>query len=193
MDVPSWIRLTSDKQRYTLIPWKVHLWGLHGGVSLASYMLEGAELLQREIKFISTWPNRFLYLAPGPRSPATELSPLWCYQYAPRPWKQQRGWNLQPRWPATHRKPIIACSSQESRNWANFTYFFFTPYFIDGSLSSSPIWSIYDVVMHQAGSVDHLWDHRYGPLSWEQVPTEGKDHDRLQEVRWLKTESPHFM
>lgn len=55
--------------------------------------------------------------------------------------------------------------------WADLysPYLFFTPNFIDGSLSPSFIWSVYNVIMHQAGSVDHFWDHSYGPLPWKQI------------------------
>lgn len=72
---------------------------------------------------------------------------------------------------------------KKTRRWFYFSYLFFTPHFIDSFLSSTFIWSVYNIVMHQAGGVDHLWDHSYGPLSRQQISAE----DRLQEVRWHKT------
>lgn len=57
-----------------------------------------------------------------------------------------------------------------------FTHLLFTPNFIDGRLSPPPVGPIYDVIVHQAGGVDHLRDHGNGTLPWQQVAAEIKGH-----------------
>lgn len=61
----------------------------------------------------------------------------------------------------------------------HFSHFLFTPNVVDGSLPPPLIRTVYDVIMHQAGGVDHFGDHGDGPLPREQIPAD----DRLQEVR----------
>lgn len=146
------------------------------------------------------WTIGLLYLAPGRLSPRTTLLPPSCYQYEPTPRRQLRGWNLQPRWPGSETNDIHILEENEYQwrsgtaekeelgclSWYYCPYLFFTPHLIDRSLSPSFIWSIYNVIMHQAGSVDHFWDHGYGPLPWEQISAEDK-RTHVQEVSRNKT------
>lgn len=48
------------------------------------------------------------------------------------------------------------------------------PQLVDGSLPSPFVRAVDDVVVHQAGGVDHLWDHGDGSLPGQQVPADGE-------------------
>lgn len=117
-----------------------------------------------------------MYLAPGLRSLGTRPSPLWCFQFGPRPWKPLTGWSLPPRWPGWGNTLTARFLPARGNRRTAFSssYFSLPPDFVDGSLPAPLIWPVDHVVMHQAGGVDHFWDHRYSSLTWEQI-ADGKE------------------
>lgn len=50
-----------------------------------------------------------------------------------------------------------------------FSYFSLPPDLVDGSLPPPLIRTVDHVIVHEAGSVDHFWDHSYGSLTREQI------------------------
>lgn len=69
--------------------------------------------------------------------------------------------------------PLLSSGEQEVLSWF---YLLFTPNFIDGHLSPPPVGPVYDIIVHQAGGVDHLRDHGNGTLSWQQIAAETRAH-----------------
>lgn len=61
-------------------------------------------------------------------------------------------------------------------SWFQSAHLLFTPNFIDGCLSPPPVGPVYDVIVHQAGGVDHLRDHGDGALPWQQIAAEDRGH-----------------
>lgn len=69
--------------------------------------------------------------------------------------------------------PLLSSGEQEVLSWF---YLLFTPNLIDGHLSPPPVRPVYDIIVHQAGGVDHLRDHGNGTLSWQQIAAEIRAH-----------------
>lgn len=113
-----------------------------------------------------------MYLAPGLQSPGTRPSPLWCFRFGPRPWKPLTGWSLPLRWPRGGNTDTVRFLPARGNRRPGFTFSYLSlpPKFVDGSLPAPLIRPVDHVVMHEAGGVDHFWDHRYGSLTWEQIP-----------------------
>lgn len=63
-------------------------------------------------------------------------------------------------------------------SWSRVTHLLLTPDFIDGGLSPPPVGPVDDVIVHQAGGVDHLGDHGDGALPWQQIAAEVKGHGK---------------
>lgn len=112
-----------------------------------------------------------MYLAPGLRSPGTRPSPLWCFRFGPRPWRPLTGWSLQPRWPGRGNTVAGGFDHTRGKRRAGFrlSYFSLPPDLVDGSLPPPLIRTVDHVIVHEAGSVDHFWDHSYGSLTREQI------------------------
>lgn len=112
-----------------------------------------------------------MYLAPGLRSPGTRPSPLWCFRFGPRPWRPLTGWSLRPGWPGRGNTVAVGFDHTRGKRRAGFrfSYFSLPPDLVDGSLPPPLIRTVDHVVVHEAGSVDHFWDHSYGSLTREQI------------------------
>lgn len=66
--------------------------------------------------------------------------------------------------------PAVSTTQEEKEGPGfRFSYFSLPPDLVDGSLPPPLIRTVDHVIVHEAGSVDHFWDHSYGSLTREQI------------------------
>lgn len=73
-------------------------------------------------------------------------------------------------WKRKHSLPAVSTTQEEKEGPGfRFSYFSLPPDLVDGSLPPPLIRTVNHVIVHEAGSVDHFWDHSYGSLTREQI------------------------